>query len=181
MSDDEKPGKLWRTSQTRLDSNGTPTTTTTTTPPVSPEITDDRLAEIERLANAATEGPWISDSHEIYGAYGNGPEFWNRRMAEDGEFVWIGETCALGAADDANASFIAASRSAVPELLDEVRRLRQQVEQVRPVASEIVALMAYFGDHGGGERQCEAVEPCPCCDANSLAADLRRALGSSHG
>lgn len=45
--------------------------------------------------------------------------------------------------------------------------------------TEAVALLGYFGDHGGGERVCHGRRVCPQCSANVLGSDLRRALGGS--
>jgi hypothetical protein len=79
-------------------------------------LSAERLAEIEARANAATDGPWCTDSWEIY----QGSEY------EPGLSFWIGETC-RGTADleqdRADAAFVAAARSDVPALVAEIRRL----------------------------------------------------------
>lgn len=59
----------------------------------------------------------MADSHEIYGG--------------DGDWVWIGETCALGADDNANAAFIAAARTAVPDLIAQVEALESERDALR--------------------------------------------------
>lgn len=66
-------------------------------------MTDARLAELEAIAQAAMEGPWETDGWEVEGLNGE----------------WIAETD-----DDANATFIAASRYAIPELIAELRHFR---------------------------------------------------------
>ena len=80
---------------------------TTTPAPLSPE----REAEYRALADAATPGPWCTDSWEIY----QGTEY------QPGISEWIGETCrgrVEGLAQDkADAAFVAAAREAVPALL----------------------------------------------------------------
>jgi hypothetical protein len=77
-------------------------------------LTEQQLDDIETRANAATPGPWCTDSWEIY----QGTEY--VAGAE-----WIGETCRAGEMDDsrADAEFVAHARTDVPALLAEVRRL----------------------------------------------------------
>lgn len=89
--------------------------------PVGPEpLTVERLTEIEARANAATSGPWCTDAWEIY----QGTEY------VPGISFWVGETC-RGTADleqdRADAAFVAAARSDVPELVAEVRRQAAEV------------------------------------------------------
>jgi hypothetical protein len=82
------------------------------------------LDAIEARATAALDGPWCTDSWEIY----QGTEY------EPGISEWIGETCrgtTTAEQDRANAAFVAAARTDVPALLEEVRRLRAAMEQIR--------------------------------------------------
>ncbi|MEE1818007.1 hypothetical protein PUR59_23670 [Streptomyces sp. SP18ES09] len=78
-----------------------------------------RLDEILDRANTATKGPWCTDSWEIY----QGTEY------VPGISFWIGETC-RGTSDleqdRADAAFVAAARTDVPELVAEVQRLRAE-------------------------------------------------------
>lgn len=75
--------------------------------------TEQELSILEALANAATPPPW--DVHEVPGyGYWDGDGF-------DGKF-W----------DMADAAFIAAARTAVPELIAEVRRLYNLLERCKP-------------------------------------------------
>jgi hypothetical protein len=91
--------------------------------PVGPEpqaLSADRLNEIAARTDAATAGPWCTDSWEIY----QGTEY------EPGFSLWIGETCRGTTSpeqDCADAAFVAAARSDVPDLLVEVARLTAQV------------------------------------------------------
>ncbi|MDX2760790.1 hypothetical protein, partial [Streptomyces europaeiscabiei] len=94
--------------------------------PVAPEPqppTVERLAEIEARADAATAGPWCTDAWEIY----QGTEY------VPGISFWIGETCRgtseLGQ-DRADAAFVAAARSDVPELVAEVRRQAARIAEL---------------------------------------------------
>lgn len=82
------------------------------------------LDSIEARANAATPGPWCTDSWEIY----QGTEY------EPGISEWIGETCrgmTTPAQDRADAAFIAAARTDVPALVAEIRRLRAELATER--------------------------------------------------
>ena len=81
-------------------------------------LSDERLAGIEARAKAATPGPWCTDSWEIY----QGAEY--TAGAE-----WLGETCRAGEMDGsrADAEFVAAARTDVPELLAEVQRMRAEL------------------------------------------------------
>lgn len=93
-------------------------------------MTDERLAELERVCAAAPPGRWVQE-------YGNdnpftGPPLAFRRVVSlDG----LAELCAMDCdgrrtADveraKAMGDFICAARDALPELIAEVRRLRTQ-------------------------------------------------------
>ncbi|MFB7421589.1 hypothetical protein ACFC1L_44390, partial [Streptomyces sp. NPDC056210] len=86
---------------------------------MSAPMDDQRLDEILDRANTATKGPWCTDSWEIY----QGAEY------VPGISFWIGETC-RGTSDleqdRADAEFVAAARTDVPELVAEVQRLRAE-------------------------------------------------------
>lgn len=81
-------------------------------------LPEDRLAAIRARAEAATEGPWCTDSWEIY----QGAEY-------AAGATWIGETCRAGDTEGAcaDAEFIAAARTDVPLLLAEADRLRAEL------------------------------------------------------
>jgi hypothetical protein len=91
--------------------------------PVGPEpqaLSAVRLDEISARAAAATAGPWCTDSWEIYQGV----------VYEPGFSLWVGETCRGTTSpeqDCADAEFVAAARSDVPELVAEVVRLHTQV------------------------------------------------------
>lgn len=83
-------------------------------------MTEEKLAELERLAENLTPAPWIikhefNVMHDGRLVASSGGHANNR----DSERVYV-ENCA-------NATFIAASREAVPELVKEVRRLRAKL------------------------------------------------------
>lgn len=84
--------------------------------PLSPE----RLAGIRARVEAASPGPWCTDESEIY----QGTEY--IAGAE-----WIGDTCrTYGDGGRADAQFIAAARTDVPDLLAEVARLQRRVAEL---------------------------------------------------
>ena len=92
-------------------------------------ITEERLAEIEARANAATVHRWLRDALTVYALHHNGdyakglPVMVNR--------FWIRVESFPGCSPveaEANAIFIAAARTDVPDLIAEVRRLRAAME-----------------------------------------------------
>ncbi|MFE5090642.1 hypothetical protein ACFRCI_09605 [Streptomyces sp. NPDC056638] len=91
-----------------------------------------RLAEILARAKAATPGPWCTDAWEIY----QGTEY------EPGFSAWIGETCrgtSTPEQDRADASFVAAARTDVPELVAAVQLLTAEVDGLRTRVAELEA------------------------------------------
>lgn len=71
------------------------------------------LDALEALANAAAPGPWVKD--DVAGG--------SCRVYNDHDFVIYDE----GGHGPGDAAFIAATRTAVPALIAEVRRLRKQL------------------------------------------------------
>jgi hypothetical protein len=69
-----------------------------------------RIAELRSLSDAATPGPWTA---EIY-PYGEGYVRDIPRYGHEGENI-----------SSEDAAFIAESRNAIPELLDEIERLQK--------------------------------------------------------
>lgn len=104
-------------------------------------VTPDQLAELRRLAEAATPGPWES-SHNVDppsddNYHPNNP---NREGRGEGPTITgtYRDVKAMAAAD---AAFIAAARTAVPALCAEVERLTAQVAELeaeRDVMSETI-------------------------------------------
>jgi hypothetical protein len=92
-------------------------------------IDDAYLAERERLANAATPGPWMPakayDSAAWPCILGGG---W--QVAECHAHLF-------GDEDFDNAAFIADARTAVPTLVADVRRLREENEKLRDLLAEV--------------------------------------------
>lgn len=81
-------------------------------------ITDEQLAEWEKLANAATPAPWAA-------------LFENDVATPD--LVCVAKCPSyVGVPFSANQAFIAAAREAIPALIAEVRRLRQEFDDIAP-------------------------------------------------
>ncbi len=91
------------------------------------------LDRLEALANAATQGPWHLNE-EGFGKHGV-PTIY----ATDEELRYIAKCRDLPAHenhaptdDRANARFIATARTAIPQLITEIRRLRAELAQQQP-------------------------------------------------
>ncbi|MEU3219986.1 hypothetical protein [Streptomyces sp. NPDC006971] len=100
---------------------------------MSAPMSEQRLAEILARAEAATPGPWCADEWEIY----QGTEY------VPGVSAWIGETCrgtSTPEQDRADASFVAAARTDVPELAAAVQLLAAEVAGLRARITELEAL-----------------------------------------
>ncbi|MFW3473599.1 hypothetical protein ACN24M_20260 [Streptomyces microflavus] len=141
-------------------------------------MTPDREQEIRTREQAATPGPWESDGAEIYGTLGG-------VLMID---LWVGEALVTGDLEQsyANAAFMAAARSAVPELLAEVDRLRARVAELEAAAEAypgelamlrgllgVLRVVAAHGDmcevrrliaeHAADEQAAYAEDPCRPC------------------
>lgn len=97
------------------------------------DVGAEELDAIEARANAATPGPWASETRTV--DHGNGVDDWHFLVMSDGESVHT-----IGIDD---AAFIAAARADVPALVAEVRRLRALLAPVQEAAQ------AWRGEHPG--------------------------------
>lgn len=95
-------------------------------------IDETELARLEALAQAATPGPWaptaVCDDDDHW--YACSPE---HAFAEDDPACDSGKRHPGALAD---AAFIAAARDAVPALVAEVRRLREQLQEERDILKD---------------------------------------------
>lgn len=82
-------------------------------------LTEEQLAELEALADAATPGPW-GVYHDIDDWY----DVW-------ADIAIKGDTRVSGPGIYADASFIATARTAIPQLIAEVRRLKAKITWLR--------------------------------------------------
>ena len=120
------------------------------TPMTDQDLDLDRL---EALANNATEGPWEAFAGAVIANVGKctcyGGSVYGHEQGCGYEIV--------AEASESDAPFIAASRTAVPALVAEVRRLRAQAKRVKAEAWAEGNLAAYplqlavgqFIDNGG--------------------------------
>lgn len=102
-------------------------------------MTDDDLARIEALCEAATPGPWTVDKKED-----TEPNGWTHRWHWIREVAYDGPSYNYnidGFARREDADFIAESRTAVPALVAEVRRLRAEL-------AEANAMLDWIADNG---------------------------------
>lgn len=86
-------------------------------------MSDEELDRLERLADGATPGPWDDRHRGCLRIPIIAPH-----PARDADWRLIADVRSAGREREANAAFIAAARTAVPELIAEVRRLRAQIE-----------------------------------------------------
>lgn len=121
-------------------------------------MTDERLAELERLAGEATPGPWVvawNGDGKVSGvtpaldAVHDGEVFFAKNLERDG----LARDCA----------YIVAACNAVPELLAEIKRLREY-------EAFVVEMVRLAGMHNEPPRPCERCRMkivfgawCNCC------------------
>lgn len=90
-------------------------------------MTPERLAEIEARVDAATPGPWRTKTNRDFGPWHN--DDWDVTAVSDGCRV-----SGLGSRNwkDAcqNAAFIAHARTDIPDLIAEVKRLREIIGEL---------------------------------------------------
>lgn len=96
--------------------------------PTFDELSDEDLERIERLAEAATPGPWFSY------VIGRDPEAVSNCI-ELGSCNELGsfKSIELSGGAAADQDFIASARQDVPRLLTEVRKLRARLDALRAV------------------------------------------------
>jgi hypothetical protein len=99
-------------------------------------VTAEELDALRRLANAATEGPWFRYGSAPYEVYANPDGY------PDGDSPYI----TAGSESEANADFIAACREAVPDLIDDVERLRDHSVTLNSIGWKIAAALGEVPD-----------------------------------
>jgi hypothetical protein len=105
-------------------------------------VTETELNELQKLADAATPGPWFVDGCSMCCGVSQGSSYRDRGHAIDG-----------GAGDwlTVDATFVAKARTAVPALIAEVRRLRSVLKGCEDALTErhaeIARLMAELDMH----------------------------------
>lgn len=132
-------------------------------------MTDDDLTKLEALAQAATPGPWWA-KHTKSVWLPSGRSEHEMRAAETGETVAaiadnINDHGPESDRRDADCSFIAAAREAVPALVAEVRWRRAEIERQREALTAAHTDLARLVDRNN--RPCTHVTlrpghlPCP--------------------
>jgi hypothetical protein len=124
-----------------------------------PRLTPEQIQEWKRLADAATPGPWRHRHVEPLAKWGVSV---NEVEAPESDACWIAkvlnhEHCIRTKPGDQNAHFIAASRSAVPALCDEVERLRAENDRLREALRQV-----QWSARGIHNYKPEPM--CPICD-----------------
>lgn len=87
-------------------------------------MTNETLNDLEAMANAAVAGPWRAKFYRPPEAVSGGIWFIEHGPADDLTECYD----LLEDMPETTAAFIAAARTAVPELISELRRLRQELE-----------------------------------------------------
>lgn len=94
-------------------------------------MTEERLSQLEALCQEATEGPW-----KVWNAYQNDlPVSYAGRVGPEADDGFCGIRATEWPAKDLSAppgdlAFIATARTALPEALAEVRRLREALSSI---------------------------------------------------
>lgn len=92
-----------------------------------PEIlTDEKIDEIEKRANAATKGPWYNENTNPLN-----PNIWYVKSGSCATSVnsW-GEICSLVPGTEEDAVFLASSRTDIPALIASHRLLQARVREL---------------------------------------------------
>lgn len=142
-----------------------------TTARVTPEI----QAELRRLLDAATPGPWETDGCEV-SQHWSRPEPWRTIASSEvscGPYCYGGRGQGIEQTEDA--TLIVAAVNAIPALLDaaaERDALAAKVERVRALADE----WTYNGEFGWDDGSHAYGPDCEGQALDYAAAKLRRAL-----
>jgi len=114
-------------------------------------MTNEELGRLERICEAATPGPWEAERIQL----SDGTEWWAMAPMSKRLFSVAVITNEHGQTNEAsNASFIAASRTALPSLIAEVRRLRERVAELE---TEQLCFRC-----GGTGKMLARQQPCGC-------------------
>jgi hypothetical protein len=107
-------------------------------------VTDEKTKRLRALCEAATPGPWTHDYDGEQGYAVRGPS--------DGQTVCIGY--------EEDAAFIAAARTALPEVIDELERLRARILELEGLVSHTACTIDIWnsvGADGGDSDEMEQV------------------------
>lgn len=121
-------------------------------------MTPDQLAQIQRRADAATEGPWHS-----FGTGPRGGDHWYVIGADNVSLAWgiasrDGENEAQRGPD---AEFIAHARTDIPGLLAAVRDAQQSAEQAEQALTRVRTMHQPDPNDRAFCVSCDRQYPCP--------------------
>lgn len=120
-------------------------------------MTDDDLKKIRALADGATPGPWRPTASRT-GIYSAANDEW---------------VCTVNRITPAlDVEFMAAARAAVPQLLDEVARLRESVECLEIARADVARQLAEMTD--ARDEACGELEDTGGAFAIACATELRK-------
>lgn len=99
-------------------------------------MNEERLREIEALCEVATPGPWIPTGYVMQDVRQDLPvvedDYQPEVLVTDGGLYWYSSherARQLGTPKDADLNFVCASRTALPEAIADVRRLRGLISE----------------------------------------------------
>lgn len=108
-------------------------------------MTEEQKSALRRLVEAATPGPWVAGRYSV--TLSESPHAWSVAECHHG----------LGAPDEealVNAAFIAAARTAIPDLLAENERLLKTLADIADLQPEPYAFPADWQDQIAACREC---------------------------
>jgi hypothetical protein len=94
------------------------------------KLTPEKLAKITKIAKSATPGPWVHDSYQTDIMFVFGPEI-EMIMSRSCEGFAVIRGFGAGLPMDENGEFIANSRQDVPDLLEHIAALEDELSKIR--------------------------------------------------
>lgn len=137
---------------------------------MSTETAREFLAEQKRLADAATEGPWIADPPNQWGDDDDTPQSTVRQF-DSGSITWDDHGGEVFKPEDAE--FIAASRTAVPRLVAAIEAVYAEHEKVERA---LCGAMAEVPHRHGDERSPYPIRPVVCTEPQGHEGPHRDAV-----
>jgi predicted nucleic acid-binding Zn-ribbon protein len=140
-------------------------------------MTNEDLDKLRSISDAATPGPWRYDGIDIVQLTDSGKGY-PLDYYPDSKDVAIGKCSTCGSTDVGiqrrdDAAFIAAARSAVPALIDEIELLREQVDSIPTLLAENARLTKAVAE---APEFLEAVKVATTTENAQLRAAFREAI-----
>lgn len=132
-------------------------------------MTDDKMAEIKKLCDAATPGPWFMRTNRHADTSGK-PWGWLDALPSGGPqraIPGVRVDWTRGDESEANARFIAAARTAVPDLLALVETLRRERDEALASEARLIEamIMELASERPSEKIMREALQQCGCTPA----------------